>query len=390
MSRKQSGQLALQLAVFLLPPLLMLGLEFRTNGCLGVRYPDAQLYLSIADNAISTGHFIQTARPIENFVVPPGVPFALLLLRLAHFSLPMICAVHCLMMGGGALLLFRTARRLFGRWGLVAPAVYTLVYLRCRMYLGNIYVEHWYLFLLCVIVWLLYREMPAERRLAALNPAALAALLVRPALMPVYLAVLAYTLGYCLKHRKLPLAAFALLLPAAILGINTWVNFRETGEMILLQNYSGTDIYRAFSENAAMTRQQNELYYDAYYYEIYGDPTLTMSEKSEILLASAKAWARQEPLRCAGLVLGRFRELYLRCYLFLPLPALAGGVILSRMRKGIRGWLPLTVNLILALLSCCGIPELRYTLPVWPLASLHLAALACWLISALQRRRGKG
>ena len=377
MRSKRSRQIAVQLAVFLLPPLLLLGLEYHANGNVGSLLPDAQLYLSVADHAIRTGHFIQTARPIAGFVVPPGVPFALLLLRLAHFSLPMICIVHCLMMGGGCLLLYRTGRRLFGPWGILAPAVYTLAYLRCRLYLGNIYVEHWYLFLLCVIVWLLYREMAEGKRLGLLNLAGLAALLIRPALLPVYLAGLLCTLVFCLKNKKLPLAIFALLLPAVLLGMNCWVNYRETGEAILLQNYSGTDVYRAFSPDAPVTREQSEAYDDPVYFDVYNDPSLTMSEKSRTLMDLAKTNVREDPLRYAGKVAARGFEIYLKCYYyFTTLAALAGGIWLSKTRKGGRSWLPLAVNLTLVLASCLGIPELRYSMPIWPLASLHLAALA--------------
>ena len=384
---QKNRQIALQLAVFLLPPLLMLGLEWRANGMLGTIYPDAQLYLSIADNAVSTGHFIQTARPIAGFVVPPGVPFILLLLRLAHFSLPMIAALHFLLMGGGALLLYRTGLRLFGRWALIAPGIYTLAYLRCRLYLGNVYVEHWYLFLLCLIVWLLYRDMSAERRLTALNPAALAAMMIRPVLAPVYLAVLACTLAFCLRRRRFRLAAFALLLPMVLLGLNLWVNYRETGELVLLQNYSGTDLFRAFSPNAAGTRLENDVYDDAFYFDVYRDPATTMSEKSRLLRDCAKAYIRQEPLRCAGLVLRRIRELYLKICAPFSLSALAGGIWLSRVRRGAKAWFPLAVNLFLVLLSGFGIPEMRYSIPIWPLASLHIAALAHGLSSALPKLR---
>lgn len=388
--RKSGWQLAVQAAVFLLPPLLMLGLEKHMYGCIGTIFPDAQLYLSIADHAISTGHFIQTARPIAGFVVPPGVPFALLLLRLAHFSLPMITGVHVLMMGGGCLLLYRTGRRLFGPWGILAPAVYTTAYFRCRLYLGNIYVEHWYLFLLCVMVWLLYREMAEGKRLVLLNLTGLAALLVRPALLPVYLAVLLYTLVFCLKNKTLPLAIFALLLPAVLLGLNCWVNYRETGEVILLQNYSGTDVYRAFSPDAPVTRKQSEAYHDPVYFDVYNDPSLTMSEKSRTLMDLVKGYVRQDPLRYAGKVAARGFEIYLKCYYFTTLAALAGGIWLSKTRKGGRSWLPLAVNLSLALVSCFGIPELRYSMPIWPLASLHLAALACWLSLRLRQRKREG
>jgi hypothetical protein len=385
--RNTGREPAIRAAVFLLPPLLLLGLERLACGEIGALLPDAQLYLSIADNAIETGHFTQTARPITGFVVPPGLPFALLLLRMAHFPLPMITAVQALLMGGSCLLLYETGKRLFGRWGILAPAIYCLVYLRCRLYLGNLFVEHWYLALLCVMVWLCYREMEEERRLLLLNAAGLAAMLVRPALMPLYLAVLLYALVIFAKDRRLLPAILVLLLPALLLGLNCWVNYRETGEVILLQNYSGTDLFYAFSPDGPVTREQNEAYNNPVYYQVYGDPSLTMSEKSRTLAALAKACLRQDPLGAAGKTVKRGFELYIKCLWAFPLAALAGGVRLSLGRKGLRAWLPLAVNLALALTGCLGIPELRYAMPIWPLASLHAAALAQGLWLLLLRRK---
>jgi len=44
-------------------------------GSLYIETPDGNLYLSIANNFIENGHFVQTSRPYElNFVVPPGLP----------------------------------------------------------------------------------------------------------------------------------------------------------------------------------------------------------------------------------------------------------------------------------------------------------------------------
>ena len=40
----------------------------------------------------------------------------------------------------------------------------------------------------------------------------------------------------------------------------------------------------------------------------------------------------------------------------------------------------LTVNILLAILTSFGIPEIRYTAVIWPLAALHAAALPYWLV----------
>ena len=48
--------------------------NLKTAGSLYLQSDDGDLYLSIARNLLQNAHFIQTARPIEAFVVPPGLP----------------------------------------------------------------------------------------------------------------------------------------------------------------------------------------------------------------------------------------------------------------------------------------------------------------------------
>ena len=52
----------------------MVRYNLQTSGSLYLQSDDGDLYLSIARNLLENGHFIQTARPIEAFVVPPGLP----------------------------------------------------------------------------------------------------------------------------------------------------------------------------------------------------------------------------------------------------------------------------------------------------------------------------
>lgn len=54
--------------------------NLKTAGSLYLQSDDGDLYLSIARNMLNNAHFIQTARPIEAFVVPPGLPAAVTLM----------------------------------------------------------------------------------------------------------------------------------------------------------------------------------------------------------------------------------------------------------------------------------------------------------------------
>ena len=94
--RKRSRVLA-WLILLVLPGLLMLRMETMTMGVIGHQTPDAVLYLSIADNFVNTGHFIQTARDVKGMVVPPGTPIMLTVYRLLHASNRIMLVIHFLM-----------------------------------------------------------------------------------------------------------------------------------------------------------------------------------------------------------------------------------------------------------------------------------------------------
>ena len=78
--------------------------NLRTAGSLYLQSDDGDLYLSIARNMLQNAHFIQTARPIEAFVVPPGLPAmcTLLLFLFGGLSRFLVGAGFCAHLIGGA------------------------------------------------------------------------------------------------------------------------------------------------------------------------------------------------------------------------------------------------------------------------------------------------
>jgi len=78
--------------------------NLKTAGGLYLQSDDGDLYLSIARNMLNNAHFIQTARPIEAFVVPPGLPAmcTLLLFLFGGLSRFLVRAGFCAHLIGGA------------------------------------------------------------------------------------------------------------------------------------------------------------------------------------------------------------------------------------------------------------------------------------------------
>lgn len=382
-TEKNSARTLANVAVFAFPPLLVLLYEYVRLGRIGNMTADGQLYLSIADNFLKTGHFIQTARWFKGLVVPPVVPAVLTLLRFLHFSEEMIIAFQALLFGLSCLLLFDTECRLFGRCGL-APIVYTLAYLRCRLLLGNILVEHYYLFFLCLLIWILMKELPLSRKTVWMNLVGVMLFLSRPALIPVYLAILIWTIHYSCKEKHIVIGIFALFLPILCLSLNLAVNYRETGEIIPLESYSGTDLYVTACQNAPVTQNEGILFFDETRDRIFNDQEMTMSEKSAALNQLARSFIRHHPCEYLSKTFQRCYELFLKAYWFMTVIPIAGGLLLCQM-KGMKTKrrlvhkVLLTLNLFLALMTSFGIPEVRYTAVIWPLAAVHTAA-AGWFV----------
>ena len=378
-------------ACLILLPSLMLLYQYLRLGTLRFLTSDGRLYLSIADNFLATGHFIQTERWFSGFVVPPGTPLVLLLLRALRFTEGMITGVQPCLFGLSCLMLGETEKKLFGHYG-AAPFVYLLGYMRCRLMLSNILVEHYHLFLLCLLLWLVFCSH-SRRKLLWMNLAGFWLLLTRPALSPVYIVILGYTVWTSVRGHRISAAAAVLLLPAAALAINFAVNYRETGERILLQSYSGADLYITACPHAPVTIEEGLSFVDetrdAYFYE----SDLSMNEISRELGAMAKAFVREHPMEYLGKTALRFHEMFLKSYAWLTLLPAIGAVLLIRHQEDRRTralhLFLFGMNLLLAVLTSFGIPEIRYTAVIWPLASLHFAALTHDMIGRRFTRSGE-
>ena len=171
----------------------------------------------------------------------------------------------------------------------------------------------------------------------------------------------------------------ALLLPILALGLNLAINYRETGEIILLESYSGTDLYITACADAPVTIEEGENYLDETRDAIYYDDNMTMAEKSSKLGSMAKVYVREHPGEYLWKSVRRFGVLFLKSYGYLTLLSVGGAVLMiaheeRREKRSLQKGL-LAMNILLAVLTSFGIPEIRYTAVIWPLAALHFAAL---------------
>jgi len=341
--------------------------------------PDARLYLSIADNVLSTGHFIQSVRDPGSFVVPFGLPLILTALRGLGLSAGAIIALEYLLFGWSCLLLSRSEEALFGGWW-ISPCLFTAALIRSHLEINNVYLEYYFLFCLIAVLYLLTRQdMPLKKKLLLLNAAGFAGFAIRTVLILVYLPILGYTL-YAAAGKRLPVAAalLAVLIPWAVFAGNAAVNCRETGHWILTSNYSGADVYAA---NNPRTRTEfyslRDLpdFVDERFYTITEDPALDPTEKDAALSHAAGEWIRSHPgqfLKNTAAKTWSLFGVYWRYALVLALLAGLWGIVRKEPPGGIWS-VCLGVNLLLAVTTGMGLLMGRYSIVVWPLASLHLA-----------------
>ncbi len=386
-------------AAFFLPPLLLLLNQYIYQDVSSL-YPDARLYLSIADNFLSTGHFIQTERAVE-IVVPFAYPLCLTLLRAVKMPVFGFFLLNLLSVGVSSVFLYDTERELFGRGGF-SCAVYTAILTSADLPPFNLFVEYFFLFMLCWLVRVTFRkDLPLRRRIVLMNVSGFLAFASRPVLVPVYAAVLAYSLYACVKHRaelRRPrsLAAGMVLIPLLIFGINTAVNYRETGEIIPVANYGSESVCFALNPNSTVFTSENSYTLEDTTPEVravHDNNGLTLTEKSRAYKALLKECLLHDTGHVLSVAVRRGLRLFFRFTRGLTALALIGALwMLVRTPKGERHLLLLLGLLsavLIAALTSLGIYEPRYILPVWPIAAVHTAALPNYLLDNLRCRRAR-
>ncbi|MBQ7736395.1 MAG: hypothetical protein IJT62_01000 [Oscillospiraceae bacterium] len=376
---------------FVFLPILLFTLSQVEKRPLVANSPDANLYLSVADNFLQTGHFVQTVRAPGSYVVPFGAPLILTVLRLLRFDLPMIVIFQYALHGGTCLFLFKSEENVFP-CGAVSPLVYTLALFRAHLYYNCIRVECYFLFCIAGIIWCLSeRALSEKRRTILINLFGFVGFSVRTVLIVFYIPILLHTV-YLWIHKRIPrkMMVALLLFPCLILSLNTLNNKMETGHWIVTDNYAGGDIYIAnnpYTKPVYYSASMTEELVGEEYYQITNDPTLDYTEKNEILLSLAKTWIRENPKEFLSNTSQKFNDIFIKFWRHLLTVSTICGVIYI-LKWSPHKWLSilcLALNAAVAVLTSCGLIMGRYTMPVWPLASLHMSAAAHWVFGFVSK-----
>lgn len=184
MKRETTKKVAPAIIVFVLS-ILAYALYVKLRcGSLMIHFDDGKLYISVADNFLSTGHFIKTERPHStNMVVPFGLPLLLMPIRMITKTDAVIVAVQYLLYGFTNILLYRTERNFFGSSGMFSVLFFWIAtfyrvegspaVLACT--------EVWYILFIAAELYLLsLKSMNTVRKILLLNILTYCRMTVRP------------------------------------------------------------------------------------------------------------------------------------------------------------------------------------------------------------------
>ncbi len=362
---------------------------------------DGDLYLSIARNFLQNGHFIQTARPIEAFVVPPGLPaVCTVLLAVGRGSLGFLVGFQYCVYGAAAAFMALAAlelalrerrptpaelagkspvpadgaRSMAFRWTLAASigAGVPIAYVQACLHIrhpnpGFILTENYVVFLLALALWML----AAGKDLRALCVELLALTFFRPACGGLFACAVCvlfakavapaakHYLGIgaeaekALRGRKtfgrredgsypVTLASVAIVLALAVLlgAANADANHRETGHWIVMEDYGSLDIYLANNEKAGPDWYHSgkvPQFANARYNEIVSDASLDRYQQNELAGEALREYAEANWKTVLKNAAVRYKALFFDTWGNAWWAALCGLLLLLLSRRPSRG-----------------------------------------------------
>ena len=370
--------------------------NMRTAGSLYLQSDDGDLYLSIARNLLENAHFIQTARPIEAFVVPPGLPAACTLLLALDSGMRVLLGVQYAVYGLAAAFMALTALGLSLRplqqaqfcwqtgrvrkafpWvlsvliGAAVPACYVWCSVKIRHpNPGFVLTENYVVFLIALILWLAIGRPLDQTDPRKVAVAAFVLTLFRPACSLLLVLALVWTV---ICYRKNLYSVFVMLLIfACVIAVNTGINYVETGEIIPLEDYSSMDVYLANNDTAPADWYHSGKvpeFASQEYNRIADNGGLTRYEQNQLAKAALQEYVKANPKTVVRNAAIRFEKLF--CETWGPVfyafcACLALQMILKNLRWQQKVFAALT-TVFLAVPPAFGLLVARYSAPMVPL-----------------------
>ncbi|MED0665967.1 glycosyltransferase family 39 protein [Bacillus badius] len=339
--------------------------------------PDGQLYFNIAENMVHGNGMINNVRK-EDIIVPPL--FSLILVPFAALgSEKAFMVFQYILYGANGVFLYVLAQRLFGRpaIGLICAGLYAIhpvLLLNGPQYLLT---ETLFVTFILAVTYASLRFLKDSQKTKWLFLLVLAlslSLLFRPHLLYVFPLVGIIWLIFWRQKQVAFRSVLVFLVPVSLLGANGWHNYSLHGEFVLLENYSGQNLYIANNPDTKAAFYASTLIDQFVEPDYFTYADVSLSEKSKLLKKRAIHYILSHPIetieRCllkAGLFFKGIHPID-----WATLAASLCGIILSfRKEKQLRPILMYVLLFILgfAALTSAGllVGGQRYRAPIIPI-----------------------
>lgn len=373
-----------KILVFVFSAALMMTLSFIWTGSLVYYNGDSKMYISIADNFLDNGHFIQTLRTDrENFVVPLGFPAILTIIRLFTRSNLAIALVQYIVFGFACVLLYCAERNFFGNIGGLSVLMHCLMLWHIHYAApGCVVTETWYITPLIFCVWLLSRkDIKTDSRLTMAYIALFIGFIIRPLLGMFFFPLAVYMIVQTVFKKYNPLRLVLLIsVSVLIMAAIAAINYRETGHVVFTEAYSGISVYLQNNENIAewgidFGKGEYE-YADEQFLAIYNRTDIDYVEKNELLGDLGYEFMFSHPWLTIKNIVYKFSYLFITNWYYLIVFVAAGAFVSFKTNTKFRKEfiIILIAALAVAVVTSMGLPESRYTYVVFPVYTLFTAA----------------
>lgn len=373
-----------KILVFIFSAALMMALSYIWTGSPVYYNGDSKMYISIADNFLDNGHFIQTLRTDrENFVVPFGFPAILTIIRLFSRSDIAIALVQYAVFGLSCVLLYCAERNFFGNIGGISVLMHCLMLWHIH-YAGPgcIVTETWYITPIIFCVWLLSRkDIKTDSRLTMAYIALFIGFVIRPLLGIFFFPLAIYMIVQTVYRKYNPLRLVLLIVSAVlVMAAIAAINYRETGHVIFTEAYSGISVYLQNNDNIAewgIDFAKGEYdYADEQFLAIYNRTDIDYVEKNELLGDLGYEYMFSHPWLTIKNIAQKFIYLFITNWYFLIVFVAAGVFVSYKTNTKFRRefTLLLIAAAAVAVVTSMGLPEPRYTYVVFPVFTLFTSA----------------
>lgn len=353
---------------------------------------DGNLYFSIAENFLKTGHWLQSARPHEaNMLVPPGLPLICLVSALLGGGYELAIAFQYILFALCGVFLSRAAAALLGKRSFLADVIIVYWFLKMVFMVpavnpAYLLTETYTLFFLCLAAAvLLSPSLTTERKTTILTVALFIQYIIRPVAGLLWVISLC-VMGILTIQKRFPVRkAVALAMSFVLfLGVNTLVNYRETGYVVMIENYGGVPMYQANNSNTKTYSYHSgiaEEFSDQFFFDVYRDSTIDVQQRNSILKEAATEFIKENPVFVVRNAAVRFRNLFISPYgyhfwtLFLALAVFWWRKRITTVQTLLlfAGFIAVTV------IPPFGLFILRYSIPCIPFYALLNGSMLCYI-----------